>query len=1109
MEGEIFAMLRIMSSLSDKILSVTQRKRSHTGLCPRDPDQNRSRMSDHPTEQDTAAARGLFVSALRSQLVGPVEGEHEVLSVPPDRRYLMGTLYPQEADLHSLLLSSGEENEGNGTESPTEENQFAEDPTTDANAWLPSSLGLSLFTDAPSLRITCRGSRYMTTRQDGLRRWTRSPLPDTTIETTESADVPVLENRALLRVRRRSYAGASLVTVALVNAAVAALSDGEGSARQKSVRTDWDRMLFQVSFDVRPLQGTFLEYPDVLLTSRDPEEEELRLQYRHVRTFSIGHGCAVREERAASTDDGPPDLVGTEVMPTEEVLRVRHSGPTDARALRLSFLSDASLSSVERARELSTFVQGYRDWYDLRVEEAATRVPEWGREAAERILERIRTAIERMEEGARLVCADPVASAAFRIANQAMALQMRHAAEDLAGTPRSRHDTLPQNTSVDDSYAWRPFQLGFFLLCVGGLIDPTRPDRESADVLWFPTGGGKTEAYLLLACFEMVLRRLRHGTAGGGTAVLSRYTLSLLTTQQFQRAGTTVCALEHLRRRSLQEPSPGLDLGTEPFSLGLWVGEATTPNTYDRAHELAERQREAARPNDVFVLDRCPWCGTRIMPENKSSDPGDYGVRTSPSSFSFFCPHEQCFFHEELPVRVVDTHLYDHPPSFLLGTVDKFARLAWEPRAGRLFGGPGLLRPSLVLQDELHLLTGPLGTTVGLYESAILQLCSWDGVPPKVVASTATIRRSDEQVRRMYGRDVQLFPPPGLDARHSYFAEPDEGSPGRLYLGVMAQGHTTARATVATASALLHEAARLPEEHLDDYWTLVAYHHSLRELGRTLTSARDDIPAQLIGMGGDGLGTRELSDSSVQELTSNLDREEQPRLLARLQEDHSSPSAVSFLACTNMLSVGVDIKRLGLMLMLGQPKAAAEYIQATSRVGRDRVPGLIVSFFNATKPRDRSHYETFGVFHRSLYRHVEPSSVTPWSIPSRKRALHAALVILLRHGHGWSGEDQASLVLDHPDVVSEAADRLTSWVERADPGSTSDTAVELKGLVDDWRDAAFDARQAGATLHWSGQGRSTRHVLKNFDRRNGLWETLHSVRSVDRECQITVKGARS
>ncbi|GAA1108712.1 helicase-related protein [Nocardiopsis metallicus] len=1065
-------------------------------------------MSDRSTPQDETAARQLLVSALRRQLVGPAEGAHEVLSVPPDRRYLMGTLYPQEADLHSRLLAAGEEADSDGAEPANEENVFADDPTSDANAWLPSSLGLSLFTDAPSLSVVCRGSRYVTERAAGTRNWSRLPLPDETVRAFESADIPVLEGHALLRVRRRNYAGASLVTIALVNAAVAEPLDS-AEATGRPARTDWDRMLFQASFSVEPLGGTFLEYPNVLLTSRDPEEEELRLQYRHVRTFSIGHGCAVEEQRSDPTaENGPPDRISTEVMPTEEVLRVRHSGRTDTRALKLSFLSDSSVPAPELASELSDFIRGYRNWYEERVKEAAAQVPPWGREAAARILERISTAIDRMEAGTRLMCADPVALTAFRFANQAMALQIRHSSKDLAGAPRTRHDPLPQDTGPEGTYSWRPFQLGFFLLCASGLVDPAHPDREVADVIWFPTGGGKTEAYLLLSCFEMIMRRLRHGPRGGGTAVLSRYTLSLLTTQQFQRAATTVCALEYLRQSAEGQPAPGANLGTEPFSIGLWVGEATTPNTYDRAHELARQQREAAQPTDAFVLDRCPWCGTRIMPANKSSDHGDYGVRTSPSSFSFYCPRDDCRFHEELPVRVVDTHLYDRPPSFLLGTVDKFARLAWEPRAGLLFGKVGQLRPSLVIQDELHLLTGPLGTTVGLYESAILQLCSWSGVAPKVVASTATIRRSGEQVRRMYGRDVQLFPPPGLDARHSYFAEPDEDSPGRLYAGVMAQGHTAGRATVATAAALLHESARLPEQHRDDYWTLVAYHHSLRELGRTLTAARDDIPAQLMGMGGDGQGTRELTEPSVQELTSNLDREEQPRLLARLDEGWPSASAVSFLACTNMLSVGVDIDRLALMLMLGQPKAAAEYIQATSRVGRDVVPGLIVSFFNTTKPRDRSHYETFEVFHRSLYRHVEPSSVTPWSIPSRKRALHAALVILVRHGHGWSAEDGASLILDRPEVVSDAVARIVSWVERADPVAAPEAAAELKELVDDWNDAAAAARQARAKLYWSGQGRSTRHVLKNFDRRNGLWETLHSVRSVDRECQITVKGAR-
>ncbi|WP_223830442.1 helicase-related protein [Nocardiopsis quinghaiensis] len=1041
-----------------------------------------------------------------------MQGPREVLTDPPDRHYLMGTLYPQEMNLRSHVTEALTEDPYSEESAPGEESASAEDPVDDANRWLPSALGLSLFTDATTLRITCRAAHYTTNRSEKGRYWTRNPLNEVTVELEQDQNERSLwDGRAIVHVRWRPYAGARLVTVSLVNASV---RDPSSENKGQSVRTDWDHMLFQSELTVEPLGGTLLEYPGVRLNSSDPEEEELRLQYRHVRTHSVGHGCAVQEEwEEREPGEGPPVRIRTEVMPTEEVPKVKHSGGNGSRALRLLWLASAGTEPDAVEEELLGFVGHYREWYEDQVHQAG-HLPEWAKGAAERVLSRIRCAVERMETGSRDLCADLQALAAFRLANQAMALQMRHSESDLAGEQRHRTDPLPPSASPAEDYAWRPFQLGFFLLTVAGLIDTDHPDRETADVIWFPTGGGKTEAYLLLSCFEILLRRLRHGARGGGTTVLSRYTLSLLTTQQFQRAATSVCALEFLRTHPEKRVVSGLDLGGEPFSIGLWTGMATTPNSYSDADEKAQDLRHEARPDDVFVLDRCPWCGTRIVPERKSSDPGDYGLRTSPGSFAFFCPRESCHFHGELPVRVLDDHLYDHPPTLLLGTVDKFARLAWEPRAGRLFGfqrpeGRERLRPSLILQDELHLLTGPLGTTVGAYESAVVQLCGWDGTTPKIVASTATIRRSEDQIRRMYGRDVQLFPPTGLDARYSHFAEPDPGAPGRLYVGVMAQGHTAGRATVATAATMLHTAGGLPEEHRDSYWTLVAYHHSLRELGRTLSAARDDIPAQLKGMSGNGGAHRDLPESAMQELTSNLDRRDQPGVLARLESRWPSSSAVSFLACTNMLSVGVDVSRLALMLMLGQPKAAAEYIQATSRVGRSDVPGLVVAFFNATKPRDRSHYESFGVFHRSLYRHVEPSSVTPWSIPSRARSLHAALAILVRHGHGATAPDQASVILDRPEIVEDAARRILSWVEKSDPQALSETERNLRDLVSDWRDAAATAQSDGSPLYWSGSGRNRHHLLTGFGNGKGLWQTLHSARSVDLECQISVKGASS
>jgi hypothetical protein len=1025
-----------------------------------------------------------------------------VLDAPPDREYLMGTLYPQEADLLRRLDLAAEEAEGaGGAERAAEDTAPAADPVPEANSWLPSSLGLSFYTDASALTVRCSAARYRTQAATGERgrRWVRTPLPEETHTLPPGQDrVPVLDGRAEIRVRRRVFGGGQLVTVALVNAAhhEAAL----GAAAQ------WDRMLFQVALEVRPADGGAVRpYPSVRLASRDPEEQELRLQYRHVRTHAVGHGCAVEALHEDPVDAARVTGIRAAVMPEEEVPATRAAGFADSPVLDVLHLADPAVGVDQLREELWEFAADYRAWY---VGQLNSDIPAWGREAADRILGRIGDAVTRIESGVRTLCDPrrPELLGAFRAANRAMALQMRHSAADQAGDRRDRREPVQLDPEPSPGARWRPFQLAFFLLALDGVADPAHPDREVTDLIWFPTGGGKTEAYLLLAAFVMVLRR--RDADGGGTAVLSRYTLSLLTTQQFQRAATTVCALESLRRAD-----PGT-YGEEPFSIGLWVGEATSPNSYDNARKAFQEVREAAHPDDVFILDRCPWCGTRIVPRRRSADIGDYGIRARADSFAFFCPREECLFHDELPVAVVDEHLYDRPPTFVLGTVDKFARLAWEPRAGRLFGTAeragaqgGSRPPSLVIQDELHLLTGPLGTTVGLYESAVLGLCrAADGTGPKVVASTATIRRSGEQVRALYGSEVQLFPPAGLDARHSYFAEPDTSRPGRRYVGVMAQGHTAGRAAVAVAAAMLQGAYELPGEHRDDYWTLVAYHHSLRELGRTVTAAADDIPAQLKSLRGEA-GVRELTDGQVQELTSNLHRAEQPVLLDRLEKPWDDPRSVSFLPCTNMVSVGVDVKRLALMLMQGQPKTTAEYIQATSRVGRHTVPGLVVTFFNATRPRDRSHYETFDVYHRALYRHVEPTSVTPWSVPARRRALHAALVILVRHRLGLAAENRAGHVLRHGAEVEALVEELTARAAAGEPEAAADVRKELEDLVARWEDLARQAAKEGRELYYRSQGKGHTNLIKSFEQTYGLWETPNSMRNVDRECQVKVKGA--
>jgi hypothetical protein len=1078
----------------------------------------------------TAAARSEFLGYVRSQLVGPFGGDTEVIVDPPNRRYLMGVLFPRNVEFEGYVESEGQETEGQGVRAGKEEDLFADDPVAAANDFLPASQGLSFFTTARTVEVTPRGARYLTLEGDEARAavaaadvtaqpaepveesgrdsrkgprqrrvWRRQQLETSPVRLAgdSPAVTQVLEGRAELHLRWRPYGVGSLVTVSLVNSAESEIEKDRA----------WEDMLLQAGMDVTCADaGEFLEYPSARLASTQPDELELRLQYRHARVYAVGHGCAADWEQSP---DGAVVAVRTEVMPQQGVPMVSTAvsregdepSPRLEEVLRLSRLSDPSVPRAELVADLDLFVDGYAGWV-ASSRAALSGVPEWGTDAADRIVGRLETAVGRMRQGVELLAdqQDGRPLEAFRLANEAMHVQMRRSESDLGGARRERSEPVPGAVILDER-RWRPFQLGFVLLALAGTADPGHDDRSTVDLIWFPTGGGKTEAYLLLAAFEIFHRRLLDPVRGAGTTVLSRYTLSLLTTQQFQRAAAMVCACEDIRRRRD-------DLGDEPVSIGLWVGQATTKNRYKDAAESFLLLRDDDEPDDRFLLDRCPWCGTGIVPRRHSADDADYGIDATDTSFRFFCTRESCTFHDRLPVHVIDDDLYDNPPSMLLGTVDKFAGLAWESRAGCFFGDLGSRRPpTLVIQDELHLLSGPLGTTMAVYEAAIQMLCEDEGRPAKVVASTATIRRAPEQVLGLFGRTVELFPPTGLDSRDSYFATVDGTKPGRLYVGLMAQGHTADTATVHTGAALLQapQAHALTAPDADGYWTLVVYHSSLRELGRTVTIARDDIPARLSSV----VAGQLQRDFEVEELTANVPRPLQPGLLQRLNRPRDASDSIDFLATTNMLSVGVDVPRLGLMLVNGQPKATAEYIQATSRVGRGPTPGLVFSMFRSTRPRDRSHYESFKAFHASLYRHVEPTSVTPFSAPSRRRSLHAALIILARHQLGMTSDDQAGEIESRRNEVAGAVERIVDLVRRVEPREVDGTRRDLEQFVAEWLGDAKEAERMGRRLYFSPQGKGHINVMRDFYQRAHGRETLRSMRNVDRSCAVVVyKGAQ-
>jgi hypothetical protein len=629
------------------------------------------------------------------------------------------------------------------------------------------------------------------------------------------------------------------------------------------------------------------------------------------------------------------------------------------------------------------------------------------------------------------------------------------------------------------------------------LVGEVSADREVVDVIWFPTGGGKTEAYLLVAAFELVRRRLENGGHDPATAVLSRYTLRMLTTQQFQRTGMLACALELLR---MQNPS---ELGQRPFSAGLWVGRTLTPNNFAKAEEAFEKwdlvDKNAKNP---FLVDRCPACGTSIVDHARRVT----GVECRSNSFAFRCLSSACNFREGLPLQVVDEALYRSPPSILLGTLDKFANLAWDGAPSVFFGNdePGSFPPSLVIQDELHLISGPLGSIDAPYEVAIdgIIRARSGGPGPKIIASTATIRNSREQVQGLYGRQSIVFPSPINAWDDAFFFRLEETTtrPGRLYIGAMGQGTTTPVVSMVWATAALLQASQevnLPLEIKDSYRTVLVYLNSVRELGRTITAASQEIPDRMKAIASADDNVREIGE--VMELSSKMSKDmgEAIRSLQRKGTEGQHP--IGLVPCTNIISVGVDVDRLAVMMVNGQPKLSSEYIQASSRVGRSpKIPGLVLTLYSPAKPRDRSHYEDFLAYHQAVYRYVEPTSVTPYAPPARERTVHAALIALVRHGTSHRSNDAARSVRFDDPAVSALVERFKLTIALADPSE----AEEAKRCVDDFVQLWSGQIEAGSRLMYVAPSLAfPPGLIRDYGAppRMGYKPAMRSVRNVDPE----------
>lgn len=1184
--------------------------------------------------------RGQLERYLARDLLGPWQGGDEELpyGTTPSERYILGVLSPARTSLEADVTSDSAADDGTG------EGVAEVAAAATSGSMMPASMGVSFSVDPAitTLRVGARWGRYevapsasqLTEAGAPRRVWCRCQAGgdvELDISTPEATFAPDPDRpRILIRSRARLRGKVRIVDLAIVN----------GQSEPEHNRDE--ARLYQVQFIITAADGSspiFLPHNDPAhvvasdtADTPDPERLGLDLLYRKACQFAVGRNVAVDAEQRAYEKRGW--RLTTTWLPAHEMEQTVAPDPEEIPGLEASMLDMRHLATAERLRTvagLRPLQVAYARWLDeqeTRITSDSDLSGDARHQTAARLhVAQARRACSGLEAGIELLATNDQAWAAWGFANSAMALQRVHTeiTELRQREPNLSVDAAARQADEPRRRSWRPFQLAFVLLNLPSLTDPGHPDRAQADaeggpgtvdLLFFPTGGGKTEAYLGLTAYALAIRRLQAIVGDGpeardgraGVAVLMRYTLRLLTAQQYQRAATLICAAEHLRRQAaIAAEEGGTDdpWGTEPFRIGLWVGAHLTPNWYEDAKEAvaALRGRYANTPaNNPVQLLRCPWCARPLVP-GQDIECDDVRRRTllwcgDPDGACPFSRRQSARWREGIPVVTVDEEIFRLCPTLVIGTVDKFAQLPLRGYTGLLFGRtttvcarhgyrhPDLTRrtdcrtshprradwpatqpqpclqlrpPDLIIQDELHLIAGALGTMVALYETAVDRISSWTvggkSVRPKVVASTATVRRAKEQVHGIFVRDLAIFPPPILDAGDTFFSRQipvDEAHPGRRYIGICAHGQRLKQVQIRVAQILLAAAQLLFDEHgmaADPYMTLVDYFSSTTELAGMRRLVDDDIATRLRQQR-KRRGLRDRDNLEVRELTSRIGSQEIGTALGALgvtfnpsiestaarerrralRRELRSPDddvkrqakaeldawprrdgehPVDIVLATSMLQVGVDIPRLGLMVVTGQPKNAAEYVQATSRIGRDASrPGLVLTLFNWARPRDLTHFETFAHFHQTAYARVEALSVTPFAERALDRGLAGVLVSTVRHAADRLEPEVGAQAAQGVDPkVAQAVEWLSARAHEvtSDVSEAEEVRRRCRELLDDW-----DRVRRGLETGQLSYTRAEDGLVPLLETRPGRWERWSvpwSLREVEPEVNLILDVA--
>ncbi|MFQ7356603.1 MAG: DISARM system helicase DrmA [Coprococcus phoceensis] len=1097
-----------------------------------------------------AIVRQKILDAVRKDLIGPAS-DCEQLNEVPTSSYITGLLYPADTDVT--------EDENYNDVEFTEKNFDADGETLEVGIFeeeepedrvkggfqKPSSIGVSFYVsnDVQKVNAYINWGKYYAEQVQGeaidktleedaenkkkkkhtiyIREQMNDVVEINFNEMGRSKQIPLESNGNIYIyvMKMQLDNGYKMVSVYLHNNDK---SDGD--------EKEYEKVMFQVEMLIADDLMSPIFVPEYLCRKVELEDE---YYYKGRPVYARGRGCAATWEKKAEEINAT--AIKSSFIPDYEIPSVS-AQIDDMPEHAFSMLQMGSpKKKSEVIQNLRTLTEMYGSWItDVLTNDEAMHDDKF-KATGQTIIDKCNDANRRMNAGIDLIENNDKVYQAFVFMNQAMYLQRSITAfsKDYGnGIPCSLKDymtDMPEKGRKKDHSEWRPFQIAFVLLNMCGIMDGESPERDIVDLLYFPTGGGKTEAYLGLIAFTIAYRRLTVSDEtdyekDGGVTVFLRYTLRLLTTQQRDRLMRLIVAMEQLREKNEKL------YGKERISIGFWVGGNVTPNKFSEYNDSDQfKKREFIRKLTKQII-KCPYCGKPITRD-------EYDINEKGKYVKIHCADDNCMFSlktgRTIPVYLVDEEIYAKCPTVIISTVDKFARLPWSERVGLLFGrtdrycsrcghiaigekhagrhnadvAAGLERaetvackpfypPELIIQDELHLITGPLGTIYGGYETVVEEMCCIEKngkkIRPKYIVSTATIRNAGEQIKFLYGRnEFAQFPPSGFDTRDSFFIKEvplptenlvdvseekisrmisDGKKPFRQYAGICASGQSVKTTLIRLYSIILQTAldiAKNPEyeDYIDPYYTLIGYFNSIRELGGAVRLLDDDIASRIrvVKNKYNSSEQRYLSFEGKKEITSRIPSWEIAQVLEKLaisyDKNKEKQGCYDVVIATNMIAVGMDVDRLGLMSVVGQPKQNSEYIQATSRVGRQH-PGIIFTVYNPYRPRDLSNYENFVGFHSQMYRYVEGTTATPFAARARDRVLHALVVSLLRLQVELMAENSgASNINDISDEqIKDIKEKILERVKITSPSSYVDTEKEMDEFINTWKNIAKDEK---------------------------------------------------